>query len=78
MKQAITGSDGSNVIDLYKYMKKKKNDDDVNDDPTLWELTDALVQITIFLDGLGHFKYSDRIAEIVGDIFEDPILSDDE
>ena len=75
MKQVMSGS---NVVDITKFFKKKcVKEDPIKNDPSLSDLIDALVQITIYMDGLGLGHYADRIAEITEDLFEDPHLDDE-
>ena len=84
---ALTGSlaaqDDSKIIDIMPYIerqkkenqKKKKSDRQKGDIPDLAEIADVLVQLTLILDSLGHFNYADKIADIVGEMFEDESLN---
>ena len=72
MNLATTGSNPQ-VIDITPYLKKRKkaNSPHLDDTPIEGEIADALVRIMILLDGLGHFKYADKISSVIEEMFED-------
>ena len=84
---ALTGSlatqDDSKIIDIMPYIerqkkenqKKKKSDYQKENVPDLAEIADVLVQLTLILDSLGYFNYADKIADVVGEMFEDESLN---
>lgn len=83
---ALTGSlidqDESKIINIMPYIEKqkkeiqkKKKKEYEEKIPDLAEIADVLVQLTLVLDALGHFNYADKIADIVGEMFEDDSLN---
>ena len=85
----VSGSlenNSSKVIDIVPLLEKKRKEKEeklrqesyMPELPRLSEVADALVQLTIVLDGLGHFKYADKISDVIGEMFEDDALKDED
>lgn len=78
MKQAISGSNSQcEVIDIMPYVNKRKREEEIEseEDVSISEVLDALMQLVIVLDCMGHFKYADKISDVIGEMFEDNQLT---
>ena len=77
---------GAKIIDIMPVLERKRREKEeklrqesyIPELPRLAEVADLLVQLTIVLDSLGHFEYADKISEVVGEMFEDDALKDED
>ena len=77
------------VIDIAPYINEKRKErlkkisessyiQEEEKEPLLSEIADVLVQLTITLDSIGYFKYGNMLSEVVGQMFDEDELNDDD